>query len=113
MPQVIDWDELERNSPTPYVFTGERHGASVCVLIADLAPGGGPRLHRHPYEEVFVLHEGRARFTVGDGTLEAGAGQVLVVPAGIPHKFVNTGDGQLRVMSVHASPRRLGEWLED
>ena len=47
MPQVIDRDELERNSPTSYVFTGERHGASVCVLIADLPPGGGPRLHRH------------------------------------------------------------------
>ncbi len=39
-------------------------------------------LHRHPYEEVFVVQEGTATFTAGDETIEAKGGQVVVVPAG-------------------------------
>ena len=28
-------------------------------------------------------------------------GQVLVVPAGVPHKFVNPGTGPLRQIDIH------------
>ena len=83
------------------------------MLVGDHPPGGGPRLHRHPYEEVFVVHAGRATFTAGDETLEAGVGQVVVVPAGTPHKFVNAGGGRLRVTSVQPRPHFEVEWLED
>ena len=34
-------------------------GAHVCLIFIDLEPGDGPRLHRHPYEEIFILLEGR------------------------------------------------------
>jgi quercetin dioxygenase-like cupin family protein len=30
----------------------------------------GPRIHRHPYEEIFIVLEGRPRFTVGLQTLD-------------------------------------------
>jgi mannose-6-phosphate isomerase-like protein (cupin superfamily) len=113
MERIVGWEELGGSSPTSYVFTGEGHEATVCILVADLPPGDGPRLHRHPYEEVFVLHEGRARFTVDGRAVEAGVGQVVVVPAGVPHKFVNAGEGRLRITSVQPSPQRIGEWLED
>jgi mannose-6-phosphate isomerase-like protein (cupin superfamily) len=113
MAQAISWSELGGQSPTHFRFRGGEHGASICILVADLPPGDGPRLHRHPYEEVFVVHEGRARFTAGDATVEAGVGEVVVVPAGTPHRFVNIGDGSLRVMSVHPRPQTEGEWLED
>jgi quercetin dioxygenase-like cupin family protein len=65
-------------------------GASVSVIVVDAPPGGGPRLHRHPYEEVFVVQEGSATFTAGDDVIEAMGGQVIVVPAGVAHKFVNS-----------------------
>jgi mannose-6-phosphate isomerase-like protein (cupin superfamily) len=38
-----------------------------------------------------VVQEGSATFTAGDEIVEAHGGQVVVVPAGVPHKFVNTG----------------------
>ena len=43
--------------------------------------GAGPRLHRHPYRETFVILRGRARFTIGDRQREGCAGDVLVVLA--------------------------------
>jgi quercetin dioxygenase-like cupin family protein len=111
--RVLNWDELGGESPTMYRFRGLDHGATFCVLVSDMAPGAGPRLHRHPYEEVFVVHEGRARFAAGEDAIEAVAGQVVVVPAGTPHRFVNVGDGPLRVTSVHPHPSGDVEWLED
>ena len=87
-------------------------GAGVCVIVVDSEPGDGPRLHRHPYEEVFVMHEGEATFTLGDEQVVAKPGDVLVAPAGTPHKFVNTGTGRLRQIDIHVSPKFDTEWLE-
>ncbi len=81
-------------------------------MVLDAPPGSGPRLHKHPYEEVFVVQEGAATFTAGEDVIEASAGQVVVVPAGVPHKFVNPGPGRLRQIDIHASERSVTEWLE-
>jgi mannose-6-phosphate isomerase-like protein (cupin superfamily) len=62
---------------------------------------------------VFVVQEGRATYVVGDRQLEAGAGDIVVVPSGEPHRFFNSGDGPLRQIDIHVSPRFETEWLED
>lgn len=74
--------------------------------------GGGPRLHRHPYEEIFVIQEGQVTFTVGSATVEARAGQIVIVPKGVPHKFVNSGAGPLRQIDIHPNKHFITEWLE-
>jgi len=91
---------------------GHNHNAAVSVIVVDAPPGGGPKLHRHPYEEVFVIQEGRVTFTAGGETIEAKGGQVVVVPAGVAHKFTNSGTGRLRQVDIHASERFVTEWLE-
>jgi mannose-6-phosphate isomerase-like protein (cupin superfamily) len=91
---------------------GYHLGANVSFIVVDAPPGGGPKLHRHPYEEVFVVQEGSATFTSGDETTEVEGGQVVVVPAGVEHKFTNSGTGRLRQVDIHASDRFVTEWLE-
>jgi mannose-6-phosphate isomerase-like protein (cupin superfamily) len=49
--------------------------------------------------------EGRATITVGDETQEVEAGGIVVIPAQTPHRFVNSGDGVLRQIDIHASPK--------
>ena len=93
-------------------FQGRLLGASVSVIVVDAPPGGGPRLHRHPYEEVFVVQEGSATFTAGEDVIEVRGGQVVVVPAGVTHKFVNPGTTPLRQVDIHASDHFVTEWLE-
>lgn len=112
MVRVVDWKALRGSGPTNFLFRGGEHEAGVCVFVVDFAPGDGPRLHRHPYEEVFVVHQGQATFTAGGETLEAGIGQVVVVPAGVPHRFVNGGQEHLRLTSIHPRPHTEAEWLE-
>jgi len=92
-------------------FRGAAHGASISFILALNPPGTGPALHRHPYDETFVVEEGTVRFTVGDEQLEAGAGDVVVVPAGVPHGFVNAGPGPMRSINIHAAAEMQTEWL--
>jgi mannose-6-phosphate isomerase-like protein (cupin superfamily) len=90
----------------------EAGGVNASLIFVDNLPGEGPRLHKHPYHEIFILLEGRSTFTVGSKTLEAVAGQIVVVRPGIAHKFVNSGTGRLRQVDVHTSPKFITEWLE-
>jgi mannose-6-phosphate isomerase-like protein (cupin superfamily) len=94
-------------------WQGETRGAGICVIANRIeGPGGGPKLHTHPYAEVFVIREGRALFTLGDAKVEAGAGQILVAPAGTPHKFENLGPGPLESIDIHENGTFVTEWLE-
>ena len=93
---------------------GYLHGATpVSIIFFDGPPGSGPRLHRHPYAEVFIVQEGQATFTVGEETFEVTGGQIAIAPAGVAHKFVNSGSGPLRQTDIHASDRFVTEWLDD
>lgn len=84
---------------------GAALGGPVTVLAYGTdTVGEGPRLHVHPYDETFIVIEGRARFTVGDASIEAAAGQVVLGPAGVPHAFVNLGPGRLQTIDIHHSP---------
>jgi mannose-6-phosphate isomerase-like protein (cupin superfamily) len=112
MAHVIAKDELP-HSTIAHKFEGYRYGdVNVSFFLVDSPPGGGAGLHEHPYEEVFVVQEGTATFTVGDATIEATGGQIVVVPAGVPHKFVNSGTARARHIDIHASRRMTTEWLE-
>jgi quercetin dioxygenase-like cupin family protein len=93
-------------------FEGTEHGASASFFVSRHAPGEGPRLHRHPYEETFIMLEGTATFRMGGEELEASAGEILIVPAETPHGFVNSGDTRLLQVSIHPAPQMTQEWLE-
>jgi mannose-6-phosphate isomerase-like protein (cupin superfamily) len=60
-------------------------------------------LHQHAYEELFIVHAGRGTYTVGTETVEAGPGDVVLIPSGVPHRFVNRGQEPLVHTAVHAT----------
>jgi mannose-6-phosphate isomerase-like protein (cupin superfamily) len=109
--RVVDLDDPARGDDAGE-FQGRHLGAGLSFIVVDVPPGGGPKLHRHPYEEVFLVQEGTATFTAGDETIEVSGGQVVVVPAGVAHGFVNSGNGRLKQVDMHASERFVTDWLE-
>ena len=109
---VVRQDELPF-SVIAREFVGDQHDANVTFLIVDAPAGSGPRLHRHPYEEIIITQEGEATFRLGDRERVVRAGEIVVVPAGQAHGFTNTGAGRLRQIDIHVSPRFSTEWLED
>ncbi len=110
---ILNRDTLPRDGST-YEFEGSQYqDTEVSFIWVDMPPGSAIRLHKHPYKEIFIIQEGAATYTVGSATLEAHAGQIVIVPAGVPHKFMNTGDRQLRQIDIHASRQFITYWLED
>ena len=88
-------------------------GGPVTVLAYGTdAIGVGPRLHVHPYDETFIVIAGNARFTVGDKVVDAAAGDIVLGPAGVPHKFENRGPGRLQTIDIHHSPQWIQTDLE-
>jgi quercetin dioxygenase-like cupin family protein len=94
-----------------FEVTGDEIGAGLSVIVVHSDPGAGPELHRHEYPEVFVVLEGQATFTLGDEERVLHAGAVAVAPAGVPHRFVNSGDGRLLQVDIHENARFVTEWL--
>lgn len=95
-------------------FEGQDIGTRVTVLffVTDQV-GVGPRWHVHTYDEVFIVRTGRALFTIGDEKIEASAGDILLGPANVPHKYHNLGPGTLETTDIHLSDRWIQTDLED
>jgi quercetin dioxygenase-like cupin family protein len=82
-------------------------GITLIRYVTDVV-GEGPALHVHPYDEIFTITEGHARFTVGTQVIDAEAGDVVLGPANIPHGYQNLGPGRLDSLDIHLSP----EWIQ-
>jgi len=110
---LLSRDTLPHDGST-YEFEGFQYqGTEVSFIWVDMPPGGSVRLHKHPYQEIFIIQDGTVTFTVDSALLEAHAGQIIIVPADTPHKFTNTGDRQLRQVDIHVNGQFITQWLED
>lgn len=105
MATVVSLESMRR-SEVSALFEGASHGgaAPISMFVTKWPPGGGPRLHKHPYAEVFLVQAGDALFAVDGQDTPVAAAHVVVVPAETPHRFTNAGPGELRVLSVQPSP---------
>jgi mannose-6-phosphate isomerase-like protein (cupin superfamily) len=70
-------------------------GGELLEIDLELSPNGHvPGMHVHPIqEERFEITRGEMRFKMGRKKVLATAGDVVVVPPGVRHKFVNAGNG--------------------
>ena len=64
-----------------------------------LAAGATDEQQPHTEDEVYVVLAGRSRFTAGDETRDCGPGDVIFVPALVPHRFHDITE-ELRVVVV-------------
>jgi quercetin dioxygenase-like cupin family protein len=93
-------------------FVGADNGdVSISAFLLRALPGNGPGPHRHPYDEVQFVREGRGLYVVEGREFEVGAGDILVIKAGEIHSFVCIGEAPLVQVDVHLSPRFIQENL--
>jgi mannose-6-phosphate isomerase-like protein (cupin superfamily) len=108
---IVPFDELE-HSEHSHEFVGTEHGdIPFCVILVHSRPGVGPKLHRHPYPEVFIVESGQATFQIGEKSVVVEGGHIVVSPSGKAHGFTNTGTGELRLTAIHGAGRFTTEWL--
>ena len=71
-------------------------GGEFCFIETINAPGKGPPQHRHREAESFRVIEGRYLYQVDGRRFFAEAGDVVSIPGGAAHGFVNVTDAPAR-----------------
>ncbi len=72
----------------------------------------GPHLHLHTdCDEWFFVREGEFKFKAGEKILRLKAGDSLLVPREMPHAFVNTTEGDARLIIMHQPAARMEEYF--
>ncbi len=71
-------------------------------LVDNRVPAGtaGPPLHRHDFDEAFVVLEGEVTFQLGDDLVTRRAGEIAFAPRGVPHTFANQSGADARHVIV-------------
>jgi len=86
------------------LLSGDDTGDRFTLIDMYVPPGGGPPLHRHDYEETFIVLDGRLDLTFRGTTQGVGAGTTINVPANAPHQFRNSSDAPARLLCISAPP---------
>jgi quercetin dioxygenase-like cupin family protein len=86
---------------------GDPAGAEMTVGLAVFHAGKSNVEHVHPNceEAVYVL-EGEVEHTLGDQRTVLRAGDLIVVPRGVPHRLLNRGNAPIRAFIVFSAPDR-------
>ena len=118
VPKIVRLAEAEPVSFGPlsqYRRMTGNDGLPVFTGVQTCAPGYATPLHWHPYVEcLFVLEGIMEAWTEGQESTPARlrAGDMIALPASVPHVFRNGGDATLRLLGIHASPVRIVNVVE-
>jgi len=89
----------QAQQPTTKRIDLQRHDLSIAghetvQVIVEILPGKAAPLHTHPGEEIIYVLEGTLEYEIGGKLSRVKAGDVLFVPAGVPHLARNVGTGR-------------------
>jgi mannose-6-phosphate isomerase-like protein (cupin superfamily) len=85
-----------------YLVTGDQTGGRFALIEHTIPPralAAPTHVHEREDEYSFVL-SGRMGAHVGDDEVEAGRGELVVKPRGLPHAFWNPGDEETRLLEL-------------
>jgi quercetin dioxygenase-like cupin family protein len=92
-------------SPDKFYKTTLFDGDHLMLGLNCLEPGQAQSVHEHAGQDKFYLVlEGVGVFSVGAGTHDAGAGQIVWAPAGVAHGVANRGAQRLVLLVGMAPP---------
>jgi mannose-6-phosphate isomerase-like protein (cupin superfamily) len=101
----IEQATIENETFRTVLWTGDHSQVTVMSIQA----GDDIGKEVHPDHDQFLrIEQGSGRVEMGpsenevDLTEEVGAEWAIVVPAGVWHNVVNTGDGELKVYSIYS-----------
>jgi mannose-6-phosphate isomerase-like protein (cupin superfamily) len=98
---------LDNDTFRTVVFTGTH----TQLTVMRIAPGEDIGLESHPHLDQFLrIEQGKARVEFGtteeriEETHDVEVDWAFIVPAGVWHNVVNTGDGELKLYSLYSPP---------
>ncbi len=97
-----------------YMVGADQSGGGFSLVEHPLGPRAlGAPLHTHRNEDEYsYVLSGRIGAMVGEEVVEAGPGDFVLKPRGIPHAFWNAGDEEVRLLEL-ISPGGFDRYFAD
>jgi quercetin dioxygenase-like cupin family protein len=104
-PSVSAWSDTPIERVLPGITRQVIQGEQQTLVRYVYEPGAVFPMHVHPEEQVTIVISGHIEFNVDGSLTELGAGQVAVIPAGLPHGARVIGEETVETFNA-LSPRR-------
>jgi quercetin dioxygenase-like cupin family protein len=85
-PKYISWKDVERESLNPLIEREMVYGQQIMVARVFIKKDGHVPLHHHHNEQLTYILEGALKFAINDKEIVVRAGEVLCIPANMPHE---------------------------
>jgi mannose-6-phosphate isomerase-like protein (cupin superfamily) len=86
-----------------FLTNGSTKSKHVAINLAEVQPdAGGPSFHIHSFDQFYYVIEGSMAVDVGLNNYDAGAHNLVVLPAGVVHQNRNSGSGVERHITILA-----------
>lgn len=105
-PFVANIDELASKNDLyrRVIFTGRL--SQLALMSIPAGSDIGYESHAN-VEQILFIESGRGRVTINGESRDIGKGDVIVVPSGIGHDVVNTGEEPLKIYTVYTPPNHI------
>jgi quercetin dioxygenase-like cupin family protein len=98
---ALDWANQEFTEVRPGIFGATIDTEQLTVTVYRYEPGCAWETHEHPEDQVTcVIEGGTVDFVVDGRPTSLSAGQLAVIPGGIPHSATVAADGE-RVITIN------------
>ncbi len=91
-PRHTRWQDVKLEPLKPLIDRQLIVGDNIMIARVLLKKGAFVPMHSHLNEQVTYILEGALKFLIQDKEITVGAGEVLTIPAGMPHEAVALED---------------------
>lgn len=101
----FSWRTVDVEPVAPGVLRQIIHGNHQTMVRYRYEPRSVFPTHSHPEEQITIVVSGRLTFDLSGDQIEVGPGEVLLIPAGLPHGAAVAGNDPVETYNA-LSPRR-------
>ena len=105
-PQTIpweNWNDSEAVRMKMLLSAGVTQSDQLTLGLASVEPGEEIERHHHEQAEIYIVLTGEGECEVDGTEYPLDRGRILFIPAGAPHRTINTGDEQLLFLFAFAA----------
>jgi quercetin dioxygenase-like cupin family protein len=105
--QVYDWETVTKERLNPLFARQVIHGATMTIARVHLSKGCAVPEHSHHNEQISMVEQGTVRFVLAGQERIVKAGEILHIPANVPHSAEAPEDAV--VVDLFSPPRE--DWI--
>ena len=81
-------ENMRQPEQTGGIFRYFASGKKLSIMRCEMLPGSVVPMHDHPHEQVGVVLEGEFDFIIGTERKRVEAGDMYIIPGGVPHSAI-------------------------